>query len=53
MQFQNLELKIVVLYRGKSVCVYIYIYIKKSVTVFQIQTCKICQVKEGNDGDNF
>lgn len=35
------------------VCVYIYIYIKKSVTVFQIQTCKICQVKEGNDGDNF
>lgn len=23
------------------------------VSLFQIQTCKICQVKEGNDGDNF
>lgn len=25
----------------------------KKVSLFQIQTCKICQVKEGNDGDNF
>lgn len=49
MQFQNLELKIVVLYRGKSV----WFFFLKKVSLFQIQTCKICQVKEGNDGDNF
>lgn len=34
-------------------CTEAKVYKKKCVTVFQIQTFKICQVKEGNDGDIF